>query len=402
MLRFARLLRTLDIFRSKILTENSCLCSPLARTFAGTMQVSSTSYATEKFCAVLQVPALVAIMASCVYNFVRSPDVMCRLVPCKNVEARTMVAMFPRAVATACLLSEMVAAYKSYTGAASRYERNLERYGRGGTAGERFRRLQLASAVGAVYALVVLPVNAYRLYLFDQLRYDDATVLFFVLMYAQNWSLCVTEFQFVRRCYALYREFRSINKRMSALKTRTIVANRYPLALKPDETAEGPGTSLQFSSTTDRCVAQLKSRHRAVSDAAADLNGLYGFRLTVSLSVLFVMSLFDIYEFVTSIKSPTKTNFLIHAWLFQYLYRFSMVVLTTHFTTTQVTRAFVQLKRFCSKLFIRCRAKKKKTPVLTYETNTFGLTFFLYMLCSMYEIFEFLKINNQHRTVRNR
>lgn len=172
-------------------------------------------------------------------------------------------------------------------------------------------------------------------------------------MYAQNVSTCVTEIQFVARCLALYQKLQSINDEMSAFKWRTIVTNRYPLVLRPDgdgpqqkRNRVGSETNDEFARPETRAsysksVERLKMRHQFVGGTAiSDLNDMYSFQLGVSLSVLFAMALFDIYEVVSyeGKFEKSKTYSLFYGWMIQYTFRFSIIVLTTHVTTKQVRK----------------------------------------------------------------
>ncbi|XP_025417319.1 uncharacterized protein LOC112688369 [Sipha flava] len=80
-------------------------------------------------------------------------------------------------------------------------------------------------------------------------------------------------------------------------------------------------------------------RHQFISDLVSDLNELYNFQLGLSLSVLFIMSLLDIYDTVSKENTTTKTYLLFYGWMAQYLLRFSFIVLTTQATSKQANKS---------------------------------------------------------------
>lgn len=88
----------------------------------------------------------------------------------------------------------------------------------------------------------------------------------------------------------------------------------------------------------------LMRRHQFVSGAVADLNRLYGVQLSVSLSILFVMALCDIFEVVSAELNATKTTLMLYGWMLQYAFRFCTIVQMTHATTKQANS--IVLKTF--------------------------------------------------------
>ncbi|XP_050053777.1 gustatory and pheromone receptor 32a [Aphis gossypii] len=196
-------------------------------------------------------------------------------------------------------------------------------------------------------AILILPVNGLRIYLlYDQFR-DSAMVLFFSIMYLQNISLCVTELQFIAYCFGLYLKYRSINEDMAILKSRTITINRYPSALNPgkyNSICDSSGSNYDICQTIKECqlvnsIESFRMRHRFVSDSVNDLNDIYSIQIGLSLFILLVMALFDIYEVVLTEYNIFQTYEMLLMWLSQYAFRFSMIVLTTHFTTKQANKS---------------------------------------------------------------
>lgn len=185
-----------------------------------------------------------ALVASCVYNYVRAPYAMCETDDCKSPTSVTMASLFPRAVAIACTVSRVAAAYMGAS-AASEYDGQIGEYEShfpADATAENAHRRTFVAAVVALYAIIILPINAYRLYLVNRHHGIGSVILFFVFMYVQNGSLCATEIQFIRHCFGLYHKFRLINGRLSALRSTTIVDNRYPLVLRSEDSCRASGT----------------------------------------------------------------------------------------------------------------------------------------------------------------
>lgn len=275
-----------------------------------------------------------ALVLSCVYNYAWSPHVICLLGDCNSTTRMIIMAIFPRAVAVGCMMSRLAVVYKSLAGAVAVYEGKIAEYEAHyptGTGNMRCRRA-FAACVAVTCAALIVPVNAFRIHLLYH-RYQNGTIVaFHVLMYVQNASMYVTELQFVVYCFGLYHKFCQINSDMSALKSEAIVANRYPAVLMSCRPSVVELSSLPLADSVER----LKLRHQFVSDAVRDLNALYGVQLGASLSVLFIMALFDIYGTVSSVIVPSNGHWFFYGWVLQYAFRFSTIVFTTHVTTKQV------------------------------------------------------------------
>jgi len=276
--------------------------------------------------------ASAALLVSCVYNYARSPQVICSMGDCSTVSTTVIMAIFPRAVAVGCMVSRAAVAYRNATGAVAAYEASVAEYEAHHPVDGRWGRA-FAAVLGIACAALMVPVNAYRIHLLYQRYRDGGIVAFHVFMYVQNASMCFAELQFVVYCLQLCRMFCQINGELSALKSESIAANRYPAVLMcpgplPDATLGRPPLAED--------VERLKYRHQFVSDAVADLNALYGFQLGASLSALFVMSLFDIYAAVSNVVDSTNFHVFFYVWLFQYAFRFTLIVVMTHVTTKQV------------------------------------------------------------------
>lgn len=292
----------------------------------------------------LEVLISVIIVLSCIYNYVKASEIMCKLDRCLTQTTETLLVIFPRSVAIASSVSRITAMYKSKN-AAPKYKKKIEEYEFYfpiSIEKKKCRRIFVAVII-FFYVSIILPINLYRLYLISRYNGESIVIFFFFFIYIQNWSLCITEIQFIHCCFGLYQKFQLINEEMFTLKSITIIKNRYPLVLKSKESTKNSKiySSEDFLWKTkqpsfDNCIELLKFRHQFVSNSITDLNELYGVQVGVSISVLFIMSLFDIYEVVTTKSNVTKTYTLLYGWMLQYTSRFCAIVLTTHVTTRQV------------------------------------------------------------------
>jgi len=277
-----------------------------------------------------------ALLLSCLYNYVWSQEVICSLGDCRNTTTTIIMAMFPRAVAVGCMVSRAAVLYKNVAGAVAVYEGKIAEYEAHypeDTCGLRFRRAFITFVV-VTCAAIIIPVNAYRIHLLYHQYRSSVLIVFHVLMYVQNASTCATELQFVVYCFGLCRMFCHINDDMSVLRSDTIVVNRYPPVLMTCRPSGAPAELDRRSLVNS--VERLKLRHQFISGAVRDLNALYSFQLVASLSVLFAMSLFDVYGVVSNVVMTAESHLFFYGWVLQYAFRFSMIVLTTHFTTKQV------------------------------------------------------------------
>lgn len=273
----------------------------------------------------------VLVVLSCTYNYIASPEIMCLLNNCNTSKTRTIVSIFPRAVAITCMISRIAVLYKNIS-AIVEYKKKIKEYEiyYPITVGHENSRRLIIVAVTVIYVVLILPTNVYRLCLVYYYYESIKMIVYILMMYIQNASMCMTEIQFMVYCSGLYKKYQSINEDMSALKSKTISTNRYPLVLKPN----GRKSVKVYPSISS--VETLKMRHQFVSESVGDLNEVYSIQLGMSLSILFIMVLFDLYAAISTELIRTKTNFLLYGWITQYIFRFVVVILASHMTTKQV------------------------------------------------------------------
>lgn len=280
-----------------------------------------------------------ALAAACVYGYVCAPAYVCLLVKCDDTSTTYVKAMYPRLLAVTCLVSRAVAVWCKCAGAYDTYERTAGAYERrfaADDAGGRARRRLFVVAVVAAYAAVILPANAARAFLIYYYTDHGGLLMFYALMYAQNAAICSTEVHFMSRCYAVHQKFRAINDGLAAIRARTVAVNGYPDVLRDGDGRDRDGDPPDRLS--DR-IELFRMRHRFVRCVFSHLNDLYGVQVGLSLLLLFLLTLFDIYgEALKTTYFQTRSKLLFYGWMLQYSFRFCAIVFTAHSTTKQVGR----------------------------------------------------------------
>lgn len=285
---------------------------------------------------------------TCIYNYLNAPESVCSLVICNNSIITTAKAMFPRTLAVACLISRILAIYKTLNDF-PQYKKKIigyETYFPINNA-KKYNQFFFTVTIVFAYTIIVLPINIFRVYLIHfNLRKTDI-LLFYIMMYIQNLSICSTEIHFIVRCFGLYQKFQLINEDITAVKSDIIITNKYPAVLQTKERTHivvDPGSNNCELSRPRTSAHQLSSnielirrRHQFVRGIADELNDLYGIQIGLSMCVLFIMTLFDIHGEVLTKTTKAQSKMLIYVWLLQYSFRFCTIVLTAHFTTKQVT-----------------------------------------------------------------
>ncbi|XP_060880572.1 uncharacterized protein LOC132952314 [Metopolophium dirhodum] len=302
----------------------------------------------------LKLVYFLALATTCVMNLKNASATICSLSECKNPVKTEVLAMFSRSIAIACLLCRITIMYKSKSDFPDYVKKveDYELYFPVNISQKRHIRF-IAMAIISSYIVIILPINVLRIYLIYTNYGKIHTMFFYTMMYVHNWSICTTEIHFIVRCVGLYQKFQSINEEMAALRLKTIAGNRFPVVLRQGERRGhdnalfigldtlGSGSPLSVSSNgyqpADR-VELLRMKHQFVRGTVVELNDLYGIQLGLSICLLFIMTLFDIYGEVSVESNVTKTHVLLYGWLLQYSFRFCVIVLTSHVTTTQAHR----------------------------------------------------------------
>ncbi|XP_022165386.1 uncharacterized protein LOC111030274 [Myzus persicae] len=286
---------------------------------------------------------LFVLITTCLFNIVLSPYCMCAMEACDEHEMTAVLirvkTVLPRTVAVVCLVIRAKTMLHSANGEFRKYENMTREYeacfpDRVGSG------VTFVASIVFGYAITVLPINAYRLYLIHQDVRNHTVTAFFVLMYAQNLCMCSTEIHYVARCFSLYRRFCQINEDAFVLKLATVTANRYPSVLlqSADGHRRGPSTAASGTRPTVGDVELLRMRHQCLRYAIGDLNDLYGVQLLLSLCTLCVMTLIDTYTEMFDMFSLAWSHLFPYVWLTQYCFRMCAIVLTTHFMMKQAYR----------------------------------------------------------------
>lgn len=306
----------------------------------------------------LKLVYFLALSMTCVMNLKNASATVCSLSECKNPVKTEVLAMFSRSIAIACLVCRITIMYKSKNDFPN-YVKKVEEYELYFPVNiSQKRQLRfIAVAIIFAYIVIILPINILRIYLIYTNFGKINTMFFYTMMYIHNWSICSTEIHFIVRCVGLYQKFKSINEEMTTLKLKTIVRNKYPVVLQSErrghnntlfmglETHGGSPLSISNAHQLANHVELLRMKHQFVRGTVVELNDLYRIQLGLSICLLFIMTLFDIYGEVSVASNVTKTHVLLYGWLLQYSFRFCVIVLTSHITTTQVCILYLITKK---------------------------------------------------------
>lgn len=272
---------------------------------------------------------------TCVYNYLNAPTHVCLLVNCSDTLTTFVKSMFPRLIAVACFVSKTMNMFKSISDF-PKYNKKIEEYEQYfpiHVSKKSFRNIFIIF-IGLTYISLIVPLNILRLYLIHKNLQKMNTLLFFILMYVQNLSICLTEIDFIARCFGLYLKFQTINEELVVFKTDTISKNKYPVVLQ--NAVHRTIVDIPKCYTLASSIELLRMKHLFLRGALRDLNKLYGTQIGSSLVFLFILVLFDIYGEVNNKATKTRHSILIYGWLLQYAFRCFAIIITTHFTTKQV------------------------------------------------------------------
>lgn len=304
------------------------------------------------------------LSVSCVYTFIVATQIFCKMDKWCIIFSPSLAVMYDRALAFVTLLSRITIMVKSkrnfikYKATVNAFEVHSP------TSQTQLKNYETFSfSVVLLCLIVILPTNIYRLYYilyYDKTHYDYSLVIFYIFIYTQNLSMCCVETQFVCQCFVVYTKFREINDGIKELKGETVVRGKYPFTMtagmlranhkdkivislqervcRYDNGFHGPWFS---GYSMENTVELLRIKHWLTRNAAEKLNDLFGVHMGLSVFVLCVMALFDVYYEIFQ-DSPSKL--LIYGWLLQYFLRISIIILVAHRTTKQVRRESVTFK----------------------------------------------------------
>lgn len=276
-----------------------------------------------------------ALLSSCLFNFTMTPYFECLLDGrCTDPgQISVLSGLYARSLCFACFVSFAVVWLK-WPAAMAAYDRRFELHDAYAptTAAEHRTRGQLDAVVVVTCLAVIVPVNATRVYmLFSSDNRSNTIIGFFTVMYVQNISVCMLETRFVALCRGAHDRFVKINRHLEDIEF-DITVNPPNGWLVGDDGSHYRCTSGQ---SLVGAVEALKIRHRLVREALDELNDLFATPMGLSLCLLCIMTMFDVYYYVSAVPSVKSTVF-IFVWLLQYGLRFFMVVKMAQVTTDQV------------------------------------------------------------------
>lgn len=296
----------------------------------------------------------VLLMVTCVFNYITASETLCRMDEswC-TVFSKPMTGMYTRVLASTTFLSRITIVVKSkdhpikYKATVKAFEIYSP------TSATGFKNYTFFSSVIVFLCLsIILPINISRLYhvYYYETNNDKSLLFYYLFIYIQNLSMCCIETQFVSECFIIYIKFREINDELIKLKDENFNHDKYPFVMSfSAATYSDDKKSLPQHVTYDKdfynppfkshpmanTVEILRIKHWLTRQAVEILNNLFGFHMGLSVFLLWVMALFDIYYEIYR-KAPSKILF--YCWLLQYCLRMTMIIITAHYTTKQVSQ----------------------------------------------------------------
>lgn len=302
---------------------------------------------TNEIVRALEIICSSTLITTCVFTNLISSYCICAMESCHDLLSTHVNLAFPRIVAIVCMISRFKMIFHSAKDGFHKYEDKIKGYKIHfpNSALEMNAYRMFALFIVSTYASVVLPINMVRIYNIYYEARENAVIVFYTLMYIQNWSICSIEVHFITHCFGLYQKFYQINEEMSMLKSETIITNKYPSVLQcagqrncnctnnPSKCAVPTPIRINVECRT---IELIRMKHQFVREVMNDLNRLYGFQLALSICALCVMIIVDVYCEIIASESRAKSKILFYGWILQYFFRFFSIVMVTHHTTKQV------------------------------------------------------------------
>lgn len=294
---------------------------------------------------------MAALFASCVFNFTVASQILCLL----DGDCIRSEAVYPRTVAAVCLVSYGTLACR-HRSLSAVYGRNVDAHTAYSpiTAADRRRVLWFRAFAVVTCAAVALSVNVCRVWLLFKADLELVVLMFFVIMYTQNASLCLVEIHFMSLCFVLRKMFVNVNRDLERFGEEEAAAPGAGLPGYSSHVVGSPSAAAHHhrrvtydsdfyaprwpgGQSTANAVEVLRIRHRLIRDAVYAIIDLYGMPMGMSLFALCVMALFDIYyEVFQNMGANTRSTIFLYLWLLQYSIRFYGIVAMAHNTSKQV------------------------------------------------------------------
>lgn len=326
------------------------------------------------------------LMLTCVYNFTFASEALCKLDHWCDIFSSTMTGMYTRVLAFVTFLSRLVMMIQSKQ-EILKYKETIKAFEMySPTSTTEIKNYKLFSlTVVFLCLIIIIPINVSRLFYlyFYETQQDILLIVYYVFTYIQNLSMCCIETQFATQCFMIYTKFREINKDLKKLQDENTNHAKYPFIMGMSTTVwKDYKNSLQHvrydkdfyrprfkSHPMANTVELLRIKHWLTRQAVDILNNLFGIQMGLSVFLLWVMALFDIYYELYH-NSPTKI--LVYGWLLQYSLRLFMIILVAHYTTKQVCVVIQMCKSpiaiyLISYLYVELQAMQSKSLIL--DTN---------------------------------
>lgn len=295
-----------------------------------------------------QVIYSILIMISCIYTFYITPQIVCMLEEetCYVNSISTLLkGLYPRVMAFTVFLSRIIIIAKGKKQLV-KYKKYMDDFHifTSITSPEANQLRKMSTRVLLCCLLLIIPAGITRITIIFNLA--KQTIIFFILVYVQNFSMCCIETHFTVLCFILYQKFVSINKDLMSFKINTIVRNKYPFV---SQTGEKYGknystvkynkevlNSLAAGNPMDHVIEKLTIKHKIARESIKTLNNIFGIHLGLSICSLCLYAMFDLYYHMKGFWSTSVSNLLIYYWIIQYTFRFIIVTVLAHKTTKQV------------------------------------------------------------------
>lgn len=318
----------------------------LVKTFWRVCGVFTTDLTYNKF----QYVYSLLLMATCVYNFITASQALCKLDQWCVVFSSTMTGMYTRVLASTTFFSRIAIMIQSKQHFL-KYKATIEAFEQySPTSPTKLKSYNTFSFIVVFLCLVIiLPINISRLHYlyYRETDSDNRLLIYYLFMYIQNLSMFCIETQFVVQCFVIYTKFREINDDLQKLKNENINYAKYPFLMSSSSTMwKDYKIALQCvrydkdfyiprfkSNSVANAVEILRIKHWLTRQAVETLNNLFGIQMGLSVFLLWVMALFDIYY---EIFHTSPTRLWVYCWLLQYSLRLFMIILVAHYTTKQV------------------------------------------------------------------
>jgi len=208
----------------------------------------------------------------------------------------------------------------------------------------------------------IVPINGLKLiYLFNNHVNPILMTTYFGFYYFHNLSMVCTELHFVIQCFVVYTKFRDINEKLIQIKDEQKYYNRnvrysFPASQVATSRRNDDKSPLSvivyekdFYCPKDKSyplantIELFRIKHWLSRVAINDLKYLFGFQMIISIAILAITLLFDLYTEVfysytnsSFSKSVFRTKLLFIGWMLQYSTRLCLIIVTAHTTIQQV------------------------------------------------------------------